>query len=302
GFGYTWQSWSPHIAVVTNISPNHIDWHGGFEQYVLAKWQITVFQDEHDYLITTKEPKELFKSRVDTKAQAGLRFIDPKTEANYSPISSLPGKHNERNARLAFITFEAASRSDPNLARTAVSIKEFRSYLADFPGLPHRLQLVAKNNDVRYFNDSKCTTPEAAMLAVEVFLEGDDKPGIHLILGGKDKGSDMKPLAALAAEQCKAVYTIGALGDTIAGLIEDEASRAVSGRPDSCGGVSWPAATAEVVRCGELDQAVVEIHQRVKPGDVVLLSPACASWDQFENYEQRGERFIELLQNLDARA
>ncbi|MEO0476655.1 MAG: hypothetical protein AAF085_11905, partial [Planctomycetota bacterium] len=67
-------------------------------------------------------------------------------------------------------------------------------------------------------------------------------------------------------------------------------------RPDSCGGVSWPAATAEVVRCGELDTAVNEIHQRVKPGDVVLLSPACASWDQFENYEQRGERFIELIQ------
>jgi len=197
--------------------------------------------------------------------------------------------------------------------------------IADFPGLPHRLQRVAERDGVRYFNDSKCTTPEAAMLAIQAFTEealekgvgsrfseedarqdrsankNDSRPlfqgGIHLILGGKDKGSDMTPLAKLASEKCKAVYTIGALGETIAGLIDTaaEAASAETQRPDSCGGVSWPAATAEVVRCGELDVAVAEIKQRVHPGDVVLLSPACASWDQFENYEQRGERFIELV-------
>ena len=106
----------------------------------------------------------------------------------------------------------------------------------------------------------------------------------------------MTSLAAFAAEKCKAVYTIGALGDTIADRIEDAASRSVPDRPNSCGGVSWPPETAEVFRCGDLDKAVAEIQQRVQPGDVVLLSPACASWDQFENYEQRGERFIELVQ------
>ena len=106
----------------------------------------------------------------------------------------------------------------------------------------------------------------------------------------------MKPLAGLASEKCKAVYTIGALGDSIAGLVEEAGSHpAEAGRPDTCGGVSWPDATAEVVRCGDLDTAVNEIQQRVQPGDVVLLSPACASWDQFDNYEQRGERFIELV-------
>ena len=107
----------------------------------------------------------------------------------------------------------------------------------------------------------------------------------------------MKPLAGLAADKCKAVYTIGALGDTIAGLVDRAAEAASAGaeRPNACGGVSWPAATAEVVRCGELETAVAEIGKRVTPGDVVLLSPACASWDQFENYEQRGERFIDLV-------
>lgn len=120
---------------------------------------------------------------------------------------------------------------------------------------------------------------------------------MHLILGGKDKGSDMTALAGLAAEKCKAVYTIGALGETIALLVDTaaEAASAETRRPDSCGGVSWPAEAAEVVRCGELEKAVEAIRKRVKPGDVVLLSPACASWDQFENYEQRGERFIEYV-------
>ncbi|MFK7789357.1 MAG: glutamate ligase domain-containing protein, partial [Phycisphaeraceae bacterium] len=221
-------------------------------------------------------------------------------EKGYGRFSCLPGKHNDLNALLAFLVSQAVAIADEKFGEQVYSSHSFRERLADFSGLPHRLQLVAEHNGVRYFNDSKCTTPEAAMLAIEAFTENDDLPGIHLILGGKDKGSDMTPLAGLASEKCKAVYTIGALGETIAGLVQTaaDAASAEAVRPESCGGVSWPAATAEVVRCGDLEIAVTAIQERIKPGDVVLLSPACASWDQFENYEQRGERFIELVTSV----
>jgi UDP-N-acetylmuramoylalanine--D-glutamate ligase len=312
--------WSPHIAVITNISPNHLDWHGTMEEYVAAKAVLTVYQQDHDFYVSLDLPERLLK----TASNAGNQFITADPALIPSHLTPLPGRHNQRNAWLAFNAVHCVGLSDESFSNRVDN--EFQTErLADFPGLPHRLQLVAERDGVRYFNDSKCTTPEAAMLAIEAFTEdapekgvgsrfkqdaaddsgdrseNDSRPlfqgGIHLILGGKDKGSDMKPLAGLAAERCKAVYTIGALGDAIAGFV-DAAAEAASGemqRPDSCGGVSWPAATAEVVRCGELDKAVAEIKKRVQPGDVVLLSPACASWDQFENYEKRGERFIALV-------
>lgn len=287
--------WSPHIAVITNISPNHLDWHGSMEEYVAAKQAILEYLISPcprpilgpgvlDQLLLQAENKQYMSDREPGGVHVGLL---------------IPGEHNQENAHLAIAVATHATHSEP---------PELAEVLADFPGLPHRLQLVAEHDGVRYFNDSKCTTPEAAKLAIQAFVEdrdaqngdsppekGDSPRFVHLILGGKDKGSDMQPLAAFASEHCKAIYTIGALGDTIAGLVEDAASRAVSDRPNTCGGVSWPAESAEVVRCGELDRAVAEIRQRVKPGDVVLLSPACASWDQFENYEQRGQRFIERV-------
>lgn len=287
--------WSPHIAVITNISPNHLDWHGSMEEYVAAKQVILDYQFESEDC-DAGDISVLGPSAIDNlRSKVGSHFIwDPEQidswiHPNDWPLM-IPGRHNRLNAVWAnFVLNEIAPEFN------------FKQAVSDFPGLPHRLQLVAEHHGVRYFNDSKCTTPEAAMLAIEAFEENEQNGVrnrfVHLILGGKDKGSDMKPLAGLAADKCKAVYTIGALGDTIAGLVETaaEPTSAVPDRPNSCGGVSWPAATAEVVRCGDLDAAVNEIKQRVQPGDVVLLSPACASWDQFENYEQRGERFIELV-------
>ena len=275
------EGWSPHIAVITNISPNHLDWHGSMEDYIRAKQLLIEYHKTGPGPILGPGVKEqLLLSDTDkqhlTAWSGALNHLE----------LIVPGSHNQTNAYLAVRALTHATDGEPS---------DLSQQLADFPGLPHRLQLVAEHNRVRYFNDSKCTTPEAAKLAIEAFNEGDEKPGIHLILGGKDKGSDMSALASFASEHCKAVYTIGALGDTIAGLCEDAASRSVPDRPNSCGGVSWPAASAEVARCGELDAAVDEIFKRVQTGDVVLLSPACASWDQFENYEHRGERFIALI-------
>lgn len=296
--------WSPHYAVLTNISPNHLDWHGSMEAYVASKAVLTRYQEDHDFFVSISDPSRLLQ----TPCNAGSQIYSSNTELNPEGLTPLPGRHNQRNAWLVFCVLNYAGLSDKTIEVCCHQGTFNPDLLADFPGLPHRLQLVAERDGVRYFNDSKCTTPEAAMLAIEAFTEaggatkGEATKGdsplfqgrIHLILGGKDKGSDMTQLAGLASSKCKAVYTIGALGEMIAGLVE-EAQPAESGRPESCGGVSWPVPTAEVVRCVELDRAVAEIKKRVAPGDVVLLSPACASWDQFENYEQRGERFIQLI-------
>ncbi|MEM9021782.1 MAG: UDP-N-acetylmuramoyl-L-alanine--D-glutamate ligase, partial [Planctomycetota bacterium] len=286
--------WSPHIAVITNISPNHLDWHGSMEAYVAAKQVILDYQIEdvgyQEVAVLGPGAASAFRVKASEQFRWDLGRMEPWLMPRDWSLA-VPGRHNRLNALIVSqVVVEIDDQTETEAA------------LSDFPGLPHRLQLVTKHDGVRYFNDSKCTTPEAAMLAIQAFTEDDGKPGIHLILGGKDKGSDMKPLAGLAAQQCKAVYTIGALGDTLAGLCEDAASRSLPERPNTCGGVSWPAESAEIVRCDDLDTAVAQISKRVKAGDVVLLSPACASWDQFENYEQRGERFIELVQQHIDRA
>ncbi len=286
--------WSPHIAVITNISPNHLDWHGSMEGYVGSKRQLISDQCSGDVVFSIDSIEAMFGQKPISDF---LDYANRSDTHQFEKISPLPGEHNQKNAWLSYLV---VSKACINSGIEISGARQLTEIIATFPGLPHRLQLVAEHNGVRYFNDSKCTTPEAAKLAIEAFLEADAKPGIHLILGGYDKGSDFASLAGLASEKCKGVYTIGKTGDTIAELADTAAEAASAGvdRPSSCGGVSWPAGSAQVVRCGDLQTAVAEIGKRVVPGDVVLLSPACASWDQFENYEQRGERFIELIKRM----
>ncbi len=263
--------WSPHIAVVTNLSPNHLDWHGSMDAYAAAKQTILEHQRlDHDDVCVLGE----------AVAQA-MRPMVPRAMLPKQAVSiqlAIPGAHNRDNAHLAVTACAAAGYAPQDAAEA----------LADFPGLPHRLQFVGEREGVRYYNDSKSTTPQAAVLALQAF-----EPGIcHVILGGYDKGSDLAGLAQLAAEHAKAVYTVGATGDAIADAAE--AWEQITARPDTCGGVAWPAERAAVVRCGGLDQAVRAIGSAVQPGEVVLLSPGCASWGQFANYQARGEAFVTL--------
>lgn len=277
--------WSPHIAVVTNISENHLDWHGSMEAYSEAKSVVVKYQEPRDKAF-------LQAAANDWPVPAGVEVIGLR-EGRGKPIPWLTvvGAHNSENARLAAMVGDAIALGHGN---------QVLQRLADFPGLPHRLQFVGEYAGVKFYNDSKCTTPGAARLAVEAFTEtrttetGTDpvseKKGrprfVHLILGGYDKGSDLASLAGLARAQCKAVYTIGETGEGAALAAEAASPRDADGR--ASGG-------AEVVRCGTLERAVEEMRCRVGSGDVVLLSPGCASWDQFDNYERRGERFIELV-------
>lgn len=257
--------WSPHVAVITNLAPNHLDWHGSFEAYALAKQAILDFQRDDDGDVAIGGPG------VDKAYHAidHVKRFDARERNAWlvnAPFDLLiPGEHNQLNARLAAEAVAAALGGEA---------AQHGRYLADFSGLPHRLQLVAEHAGVRYFNDAKATTPEAAMLALEAFEPGR----AHVILGGSDKGSDLTPLAERAAARCRGVYTIGQVGERIA-------SAAEAAVPSE----------AEIVRCGDLAAAMRAIVQRVRRGDAVVLSPGCASYDQFANYEQRGERFVEAV-------
>lgn len=249
--------WSPTIAVATNIAPNHLDRHGTLEKYAAAK-QVILDHQSNDH--------------VAILGQGVLAHMQPHTphvtiisgDDGLAPISTLriPGRHNLINAHMAI----AACRDACNFADAADA-------MASFGGLPHRMQLIAEFGDVRFFNDSKATTPDATMHA----LTGFDPDTVHLIVGGYDKGSDLLAVAQHAATHCHAIYTIGDTGNTIA-----QAAKEVRGRADIC-------------PCQSLDQAVEKIIPRLRPNDVVLLSPACASYGQFENFEHRGNAFAEAV-------
>ena len=174
----------------------------------------------------------------------------------------LKGEHNLENV-LAAVAMTMVAGCTPQQVRQAV--KEFRA-------VEHRLELVATINGVTFYNDSKATNVDATVKALESF-----PANIHIILGGKDKGSDYTVLNPLLRERVKRAYLIGAAADKIASHLQNSTS---------------------IVRSGTLERAVHQAFDSAKPGDVVLLAPACASFDQFENYEHRGRVFKELVQSL----
>ena len=266
--------WSPHIAIVTNIMPNHLDRYASMDAYIEAKKGIIRYQrdDDGDFAI-------LAPSVLDWEPNDDVRewLVRHQAMTNDLPQVAVPGEHNRFNAELAYEACLSAveetwlERSDGGLVQ--FDMTPVADALADFPGLPHRLQFAGEHNGVKFYNDSKCTIPEGAVLAIDSF----DPRTVHIILGGYDKQADLKPMAEHAGQRCAAIYTIGATGDRLA----DAAERVAGACP--------------VHRCGELQTAVAQAVANASDGQVVLLSPGCASWDQFDNYEQRGETFIQAL-------
>jgi len=173
---------------------------------------------------------------------------------------SLRGPHNRENAAAATAAARAAGTSDEQIARG----------LREFKGVPHRLELVAQRGGVTYVNDSKATNVAATLRALAAY---EDAP-VRLILGGSRKGEDFAPLAAALGPNVSAVYVIGETADELARAIPD------------------------TIRAGDLATAVERAASAAQPGEVVLLSPACASYDQFRDFEERGEEFKRLVANL----
>jgi UDP-N-acetylmuramoylalanine--D-glutamate ligase len=248
------RAWSPGTAVVTNIAPNHLDWHETFEHYEQSKRHIAAHQRPGDLLLTDLWPDLTTATRVRPIADL--------------PTLTLPGKHNRANAALAL----AAATATLDRHNIPYDQATLANAIATFPGLPHRLQPVATHAGVTFYNDSKCTTPAAVALAVEAIADRTPRSNIHLIAGGADKGADLAPVATLACT-IGSLHTIGTTGPRITEL----------------------APGGKAAHHGTLDAAFQAAVGQASDNHAVLLSPGCASWDQFTNYEERGTLFANLV-------
>jgi len=257
---------SPHVALVTNLVPNHLDRHGTIEAYASAKKNIFRYQKPGDVLILNAADDQTRSWGDEAPDGVRVEYFDPADE----PFDlSVVGTHNQANAQAAWAV---ARQFGINRAQAATSLKAFG-------GLEHRLQFVAEINGVRFFNDSKCTTPEGAIVALESF----PPRSAVMIVGGYDKQVSFAALGAALAARAKAVVTIGATASAIADATAaaDQDTRQ----------------TTNVISAASLEQAMSLARQAAGPGDAVVLSPACASYDMFDNYQQRGMRFVELVRH-----
>lgn len=279
--------WSPHIALLTNLAPNHLDRHGTFAAYVAAKMNILRFQDQgHDQIVICDEDAALHESMVQLLGDLHLvwRYRVGKTglpevirefadEPSPHDVAAtwegfqppLPGRHNALNAAAALAVGLALG----------LPKKGFAGLLDGFKGLPHRLEFVREVGGVRYYNDSKATTPEAARMAFESF-----NGNVVGIVGGYDKKIDLGPFGQLLADRTKAVVCIGQIRDM---LVRQIAARSK--------GVDRPV----IKTADDFAGAVRAARDLAGSGDVVVLSPGCASYDMFTNYEQRGEIFRQIV-------
>jgi len=272
----------PWISAILNITPDHLDRHRTFQNYLDAKARMFENQQASDFAVLNADDPTCVALKDKVKGsllwfsrkqpvENGAYLKDDqiifrqngKEQAVLSRSDiQLKGAHNLENV-LSAVCMAMVAGCEPQQVRRAVS--EFRA-------VEHRLELVATINGVTFYNDSKATNVDATVKALESF------PGnIHIILGGKDKGSDYSVLNPLLRERVKRVYLIGAASDKIA--------------------LQTQGATS-VVRSGILERAVRQAFDAAQAGDIVLLAPACASFDQFENYEHRGRTFKELVHAL----
>ena len=246
----------PLAACVTNCLPNHLDWHGDESHYTQSKRLLARTVSPCGHLILGQQVQ-------DWDLGAGTSSVRVIRDSDALVGCTVPGRHNGINAAMASSAIDAVLQSGTNTHQIHDAIRSFS-------GLPHRLQLVHEGQSVRFYNDSKCTVPGATQLAVDAISGLVDHSKIHLIAGGYDKGSDLSSVSDLAPS----LAGLYAIGDTGRGLVDSGGDRALY--------------------CGDLENAMKAIASRLSEGDVVLLSPACASWDQFSNYEERGDRFTEL--------
>jgi UDP-N-acetylmuramoylalanine--D-glutamate ligase len=267
------RGWSPGLGLVTNISENHLDWHGEFGHYRASKQVLIRSMDAEDAAVFVDASVRLWAERGVTRARAIVADT-----ANWRWPMKLPGAHNAVNAIGALETCAAAIGEEHR--------ETLAQAIADFGGLEHRLQLVCERRTtsggtVRCYNDSKSTTPESclkAIAAVASQLPAGER-GVHLIAGGYDKKISLRSVADACAGLA-GLYTIGATGRALARSARDAAGRNGAER---------------IVECDTLGRAVSAALERAKPGEAVLLSPACASWDQYVNFEERGNEFVRLV-------
>ncbi len=282
----TVQTFRPRIAVILNITPDHLDRHRTFEAYAGAKARIFENQQSDDFAVLNEDDPacvnlakrvnaQLFWFSRRKEVQRGawvsdgrILFRDAAGQQEIMLVADIPlkGAHNVENA-LAGVCVGMLAGSRPERIREAIR---------NFKAVEHRLEFVARIRNVDYYNDSKATNVDATIKALESF-----PANIHLILGGKDKGSDYSVLNDLLRQRVKRVYTIGAAAAKIESQIKG---------------------AADIFHAETLEKAILRAAQDSQPSDIVLLAPACASFDQFDSYEHRGRVFKDVVKSLEDRA
>ncbi len=275
-------AFAPECAVFLNLAPDHLDRHADLDAYLAAKLRIFANQGNDDVAVYNGDDPALVDVDLGGCARRvafchgagpdcevalaeGTIFYDGEPLLSVGDLGLL-GEHNVANAMAA-----AAATLSMGLDRDAV-----REGLRSFAGVPHRLEQVAEIGGVRFVNDSKATNVASATVGLRAFAGG-----VHAILGGSEKGEPYAPLLDPVRERCAACYLTGAS----AGRIAEALAPAI-------------AAGVELHRCEDLEEAVRRAAAAARPGETVLLSPACASFDAFENFERRGERFREIVEGL----
>src|SRR6266568_4095072 len=271
----------PKIAVVLNVTPDHLDRHRTFAAYVDAKARVFENQQGEDFAVLNADDATCVELAGRTRAQVFwfsrkreveqgafvrkgdvlFRGIGGQREVMLASEIPLKGSHNLENV-LAAVCAGALMGCEAGKIGDAIR---------DFKAVEHRLEYVATLRGVEYYNDSKATNVDATIKALESF-----PANVHLILGGKDKGSDYTVLNDLLRERVKCVYTIGAAAEKIQSQIK----------------------SAKIVPSGTMETAVKQASASAQFGDIILLAPACASFDQFQNYEHRGRVFKDLVRGL----
>lgn len=276
---------APHIAIITNITPDHLDRYAyNFENYIASKFRITKNQATTDYLIYDKDDKAIANWLENNKSNAQLVPFSLQEELEYGafikdnsiisnitketitmPISalSLKGKHNTKNAMAATLAAQLLK----------VRKEAIKESLEDFEGAEHRLEFVGKFRDVEYINDSKATNINATFYALECMNKNT-----VWIVGGVDKGNDYSDLLPLVREKVKAIVCLGVDNAKIVSMFGNVVD--------------------VIVETAGAEEAVKVAAKLAEKGDAVLLSPACASFDLFENYEDRGRQFKAAIRNL----
>jgi UDP-N-acetylmuramoylalanine--D-glutamate ligase len=265
-------AFAPEAAVLLNLAPDHLDRHATYEAYVAAKLRIFAGQGNDDVAVAPVDLDVIdlggCARRVLFGHGGGAELAE---RAGYlwwgeepliaTPELALPGEHNVENAMA--VAAVCLARGMP-----ADAVAEG---LRTFKGVAHRLELVVSHDGVRYVNDSKATNVASTIVALRAY-----PGGVHLIAGGLGKRQDFSPLAPFVAERCRAVYLIGEAAEELAAALEP-------------GGVP-------LVRAGDLEHAVDAAGRAARDGEIVLLSPACASFDQYRDFEARGAHFRELVE------
>ncbi|MCL2662039.1 MAG: UDP-N-acetylmuramoyl-L-alanine--D-glutamate ligase [Oscillospiraceae bacterium] len=299
---------SPNIAVVTNLSPNHLDVHNDMDEYVEAKSNIFIHQNKCDravlnldneftsnYAKSAVAGEVLFFSRRE-KVRNGVYLKngiiyeakdDSREEIMHAKDIILPGIHNVENYLAAFTA-----------TLGIVSHKSMRSTAKSFNGVGHRLEFVRDINGVKYYNDSIASSPSRAIAGIRALSANHSESkaecnqrNIILIAGGKDKGIAFNELGVEIATRVKALVLTGAT----AGLIREAVDNAQKSHTSTyeCSGI------LEVMHCDDFNDAVVTASKIAQDGDIVLLSPACTSFDAFNNFEERGNLFKEIVNRIN---